>query len=94
MNQTDDTVLYSGMPVKLFEGNWIHDAQVTGQGAGFVSIQIGTSTKLVRRHSIYVMPAERGRLQQDIQNAINQLAELQDKLARSEDPAPFEQEAA
>lgn len=94
MNQTEPPALCPGMPVKLFEGNWIHDAHVTGQGAGFVSILIGTSTKLVRRHSIYVMPAERGRLQQDIQNAINQLADLQDKLAHAEDPVPFEQEAA
>lgn len=94
MNQTDSLTLCPGMPVKLFESNWIHDAHVTGQGAGFVSIKIGMSTKLVRRHSIYVMPAERGRLQQDIQNAINQLAELQDQLAHAEDPEHHEQEAA
>jgi hypothetical protein len=89
-----DIALAPGLPVKLFESNWIHDAHVTGQGAGFVTIQIGTSSKLVRRHAIYVLPAERGRLQQDIQNAINQLAQLQDKLAHTEDPVPFDQEAA
>lgn len=87
--------LAPGMPVVLLEGNWLHDAHVTGQGqgAGFVSIMINEAVRLVRRPNIYVLPAERKRLVADLQNGINQLEAQLDKLAHKEDPIPFQESA-
>lgn len=86
-----DAKLAVGMPVLLLEGNWLHDAHVAGQGGGFVSIQIGTAVRLVRRHCLYALPQERTRLRADLQHAINQLQGALVVLAQTEDPT-FEHE--
>ena len=90
----DYPTLAPGQPVKLFEGNWLHDVYVTGHSVGFVSIMHGSASRIVRRHQLYAFPGERARLQQDIQTAINQLGSLHDRLPRFKDPIPFQQDSA
>jgi hypothetical protein len=90
MTMTLETYLPPGTPAKLLEGYGLHGCTVTGQQIGFVSIRIGGATRLVRRNTIYVLPQERRRLQEDIQNSINQLANLHDEVARANDPDPTE----
>ncbi len=87
---TSETYLPPGTSAKLLEGYGLHDCQITGQKVGFVSIQIGGASRLVRRNEIYVLPKERKRLQEDIKNSINQLANLHDEVARANDPDPTE----
>lgn len=87
---TLETFLPQGTQAKLLEGHGLHGCTVTGQQIGFVSIKIGGATRLVRRNTIYVLPDERGRLQEDIQNSINELAKIHDEVARADDPDPTE----
>jgi hypothetical protein len=80
-----------GTTAKLLEGHGLHECQVTGQSVGFVSIKIGGAIRLVRRTTIYLLPQERRRLQEDLQNSINHLATLQDEVALMDDFDPTEQ---
>lgn len=83
-----------GTQAKLLEGHGLHDCHVTGYSSGFVSIDLGGPVRLVRRASIYVLPQERARLQEDLQNSINQLATLHDEVSRMEDPEQLVSEEA
>lgn len=71
--------------VKLLAGARLHDAQVTGLNLDFICVHLPTGIKLVRRQSVYALPGERVRLEQDIQASINRLQDLLVEVSSMDD---------